>query len=250
MYRTVIPARRPLPRRQHPLASPRGRWRAAQRLAGGLRPAALARVERAAEAEVDALLARPDFQKLLAACRALEAMPEAERLARLEGLAWFVLEHALAEGDWRCAAFVLMERCRGRNPARTLAQRVMARQARAAKPPAAAEPPTAAKPKAAAAAPATRPNTPFCDRHVEGVLARAGAALGNAVVEEHAARHAAEAEVASPPAAPEVLAAPAACQPRRLDGVAARLRSGAATWVADPQPAPLKGLLRAWAQGP
>jgi hypothetical protein len=89
---------------------------------------------------------------------------------------------------------------------------------------------------------------------VAGVLARAGAALGDAVVEEHALRHAAENAVATPPAAPEVSAdlpaAPAVRRPRRLDGVAARLRSGAATWVAEPQPAPVKGLLRAWAQGP
>jgi hypothetical protein len=79
-----MPAGRPA-RRRHPLASPRGRLRAAQRLAGGLRPAAVALIERAAEAEVDALLARPDFVKLLAACRALEALPEEERSARLEG---------------------------------------------------------------------------------------------------------------------------------------------------------------------
>jgi hypothetical protein len=240
--------------RRHPLASPRGRLRAAQRLAGGLRPAALARIERVAGAEVDALLARPDFQKLLAACQALEALPEAERLRRLEGLAWFVLEHALAEGDWRCAAFVLAERQRGHNPARTLAQGVVARQARAVKPPATAKPSIAAKPKAAAMAPAARSDAPFRDRHVAGVLARAGAALGDAVVAEHAARHAAEAEVATPPAALEAPAAPpvapAVRRPRRLDSVAARLRSGAATWVADPPPAPVKGLPRAWAQGP
>jgi hypothetical protein len=126
-----MPARRPAPRRL-PLGSPRGRLHAAQRLAGSLRPAALARVERVQEVEVETLLARPDFMKLLAACRALEAMPEAERLARLEGLAWFVLEWALAEGDWRCAAFVLAERRVGRNPARTIARKVIARQRRAA----------------------------------------------------------------------------------------------------------------------
>ena len=84
--------------------------------------------------------------------------------------------------------------------------------------------------------------------------ARAGAALGDAVVAEHAARHAAENAVATPPAAPEVAAdlpaTPAARRPRRLESVAARLRSGAATWVAEAQPAPVKGLLRAWAQGP
>jgi hypothetical protein len=135
MYRTDMPARRPLPPRRHPLASPRGRLRAAQRLAGGLRPAALARLERVAEAEVDALLARPGFQRLLAALAALEA---------------------------------------------------------------AAMEPTSAPPRSAAVAPAS----------------------------------------------------PTALRQRRLDAVAARLRSSAASWVAEVQPAAAKDLLRAWAQGP
>jgi hypothetical protein len=141
-----------------------------------LRPAAVAHIERAAGAGVDALLARPDFVRLLAACRALEALPEAERLVRLEGLAWFVLEQALAEGNWRCAAFVLAERRLGRNPARTLAQRVVTRQRRAAKPPAVTA--RAAEP-AAVAAPASRSDcAPPRRDPAARVVARAGAACG------------------------------------------------------------------------
>jgi hypothetical protein len=249
MYRTDMPTRRPLAPRRHPLALPRGRLRAAQRLAGGLRPAALARVERVAEAEVDALLARPDFQRLVAALEALEAMPEEDRLRRLEGIAFFVLEHALAEGDWRCAAFVLTERRLGRNPALTLARRAVARQRRAAKPPPEAPAKSAAEHRPAA-------ESAYCP--ASAVVARAEARLRDAVVDEHAARHAAEAaaEVPTGPApAPHSFPmatslCPTAPRQRRLDAVAARLRSGAASWVAEPQPAPAKGLLRAWAQGP
>jgi hypothetical protein len=235
--------------RRHPLASPRGRLRAAQRLAGGLRPAALAHLEQADGAEVDALLARPDFMKLLAACQALQAMPEAERLRRLEQIAWFVLELALAEGDWRCAAFVLIERRLGRNPASTLARRAVARQRRVAKPP------TPATPKAAAAMAAPRSPGPSAalSSHdpATQVVARAGARLRDAVVEEHAVRHAAEEAAAEPAnaAAPSPTST-AVPRPRRLDGLSARLRSGTATVVAEPPAATVKGLLRAWAQGP
>jgi hypothetical protein len=148
--------RRPASPRHHPLSAPRGQLRAAQRLAGGLRKAAVARAERVQEAEIDALLAQPDFRELLDALAALEALPEEERLRYLERLAWFVLERALADDDWRCAAFILAERRMGRNPARTLAQRAMARQRRAAQPTALPAPETGA---AAAAAPASQPGS-------------------------------------------------------------------------------------------
>ena len=250
-----MPLRRPSRSCNHPLGSPRGRLRAAQRLAGGLRPAALARVERAAEAEVDALLARPDFRNLLAACRALETMPEEERLRRLEGLAWFVLEQALADTDWRCAAFVLTERRLGRNPARTLARKAVAWQRRAAKPPT----PMAPAAEAAAAVRSPQPVATSCHDLAAQVVARAGAALRDAVVHEHALRHPAEAAPAGlepsdlsadgreASAAPATSAVP---YPRRLDGLAGRLRSGGQACAAEPQAAPVKCLLRAWAQGP
>jgi hypothetical protein len=45
-------------------------------------------------------------------------------------------------------------------------------------------------------------------------------------------------------------AVPVAPRQRRLEAVATRLRSGTESCVAEPQPAPAKGLLRAWAQGP
>jgi hypothetical protein len=245
----MCPRRLPLPCRRHPLASPRGRLRAAQRLVSGLRPAALAQVERVAEAEVDALFARPDFQKLLRALEALEATPAEDRLRRLEGIAWFVLEQALAEGDWRCAAFVLTERRLGRNPALTLARRAVARQQRRAVQPSPEAPAASAAERRPTAKPA------YCP--ASAAVARAGARLRDAVVEEHAIRHAAEAAAWVPtepvpalPSSPAVTPASPVAPRRRLEAVAARLRSGAASCVAEPQPAPVKGLLRAWAQGP
>jgi hypothetical protein len=81
------------------------------------------------------------------------------------------------------------------------------------------------------------------------VIGRAGAALRDAVVHEHAVRHAAEAAADAPAAAPPPAPA-AAPRPRRLDGLAARLRSGVAAVVTEPQAAPVKSLLRARAQGP
>jgi hypothetical protein len=77
-------------------------------------------------AEVKALLTQPDFQQLVETCREFDAMPADERLAMLEHLALTVLEHALARGDVRVALFFLRERRQGRNPARTLATRVLA----------------------------------------------------------------------------------------------------------------------------
>jgi hypothetical protein len=170
-----------------------------------------------------------------------------------------VLEHALADTDWRCAAFVLVERRLGRNPAHTLAQRAVAWQARAAKPPT----PMAPAAEAAAAVRPPQPVATSCHDPAAQVVARAAAALRDAMVREHALRHAAEAAPAGrepsdgipdpyvgsgeASAAPAIPAVP---RPRRLDGLAARLRSGAASCAAEPQPAPVKGLLCAWAQGP
>jgi hypothetical protein len=111
------------PRRPH---SPRlDPYRLGFRLVHGLTPAQAARAERAPLAEVEALLAQPEFQELLQTCRELDAMPAEERLALLERMALTVLEHALASGDLRAALFFLRERQQGRNPARMLALKAL-----------------------------------------------------------------------------------------------------------------------------
>ena len=94
----------------------------------------MARAEAVAEREIDALLAQPDFQELVEALEELQGLPEAERLRRLERHAWCVLEMALADSDWRAAAFVADQLRRGFNPARMLAKGVLKAQARAAAP--------------------------------------------------------------------------------------------------------------------
>jgi hypothetical protein len=95
-------------------------YRLGFRLAHGLTPAQAARAERAPLADVEALLAQPDFQQLLETCREFDAMPADKRLAMLEHLALTILEHALARGDVRAALFLLRERRQGRNPATRL----------------------------------------------------------------------------------------------------------------------------------
>jgi hypothetical protein len=226
-----MPARHPTPRRP-PLSAPRGRLRAAYRLTAGMSPARLAHAEGVPQAEVDALLAQPDFQELLQALAEMEALPEAERLRRLERMAWHVLEMALADGDWRAAAFVADQMRRGCHPARSLAQSVIDAQARAA---------------------AARPGKPVRPRRarpydaVDAALGRAASGLRAILGLEAALAHLPEPQVAEP------VETPAATQPaaksRRPHPLPARLRAGTAV---RPEAAPddPRGLLRAWAQGP
>jgi hypothetical protein len=114
----VMRARRPRQSRIDP-------YRLGFRLVHGLSPAQAARAERTPLADVEALLAQPEFQELLETCRELHAMPAGERLALLERMALTVLEHALARGDIRAALFFLRERQQGRNPAHTLALKAL-----------------------------------------------------------------------------------------------------------------------------
>src|SRR5687767_12356243 len=118
MTLAMLSSRRPRPARID-------EYRLGFRLAHGLTPAQAARAERAPLADVEALLAQPDFQQLLETCREFDAMPADKRLAMLEHLALTILEHALARGDVRAALFFLRERRHGRNPAHTLATRVL-----------------------------------------------------------------------------------------------------------------------------
>jgi hypothetical protein len=170
--------------------------RLAHRLAAGVPKARAAAAERIAEAELDALLARPDFAELLSTVRELRDLPDDEKLAKLEAAAWTVLQLALADGDVRAALFVMHERRLGRDPRRTLATRAIAAERRAA---ATAEP----RP---APAPAPRPPAlPGPGRWAKDVARR----LRQAVVREHALTREAE-----PPAAPPAREAiPAADRP-------------------------------------
>jgi hypothetical protein len=125
------------------------------------------------EREVEALLAQPDLQELVQALREFEELPEAERLRLLGRRAWHVRELALADGDWRAAAFFADQIARRHNPDRTLARGVINAQARAAT--------TAAPPKEAKARPPTLPR-PY--KPVAAALRRAAASLRAATLHE------------------------------------------------------------------
>ena len=203
-------ARRPTSRRP-PLSAPRGQLRAAYRLAGGMSPARLARVEAVAEREIDALLAQPDFQELLAALAEMVELPEEERLRQLERMAWCVLEMALADSDWRAAAFIADQMRRGCHPARSLAKAVIAAQARAAAPP-------PAEPKPA------RPHRPCPYDAVDAAMGRAASGLRAILGLEAAQVHLPEPAAAEPGEAPAASEQPA--RPRRPNALTARHSAG------------------------
>ena len=213
-------AHRPSSRRP-PLSAPRGQLRAAYRLSAGLSPAAVARAEAVAEREITALLAQPDFQELVEALEELQGLPEEERLLRLERHAWCVLEMALADSDWRAAAFVADQLRRGFNPARMLAKGVLKAQARAAAPP----PTQTAEP--------TVPPPPRASRPYDAVGAamRRAAAAMRATIAAETALALAPGRPATVPAPPPATASEptAPARPRRPDALAARLRGGIAT---------------------
>jgi hypothetical protein len=118
------------------LRSPRPRrpdeLRLGLRLAAGVGVGKAAAAEGVAEAEVEALLASPDFAGLVEDCRAIRDLPRDARLARLEALALDMLELAMTRGDTRAIVFFLGERRAFRDPARTLALGALAAERRAA----------------------------------------------------------------------------------------------------------------------
>ena len=200
---------------------------------------AVARAETVAEREITALLAQPDFRELVEALEELQGLPEEERLRRLERHAWCVLEMALADSDWRAAAFVAHQLARGFNPARMLAKGVLKAQARAAAPP----PTPAAGPAAPPAArhPALRRrgrrDRPRRGRDTRRYRRRGGPGpcAWPAVDRTH------------PPAA-------ATSEPTAPAGPAGRTLWPPGCAAAPPAPVTAatdpRGLLRAWAQGP
>jgi hypothetical protein len=151
------------------------------RLAAGLTPAQAARSEGIPVAEVECLLAEPAFLELVAAYRAIEALPPAERVARLKQLAWGVLEMAMVDGDVRVALFVAAMSASGRDPGQILAEAVVREAERASKPP----PP--ARPSPHSPLPPRRSRRPATDP-LPALLTRAGAHARRLVKAELAAR--------------------------------------------------------------
>ena len=115
-------------------------------------PAQAARAEGLPGDEAEALLARPDFGRLVQDFRDLAALGREERLARLEALAFDVLEDAIGAGDVRVVLWFLSERHAGRDPVRRVAEAVVRQAERAgAAPHAAARPAARPSPDAPAA---------------------------------------------------------------------------------------------------
>jgi hypothetical protein len=97
-----------------------------QKLSLGLTPAQVARLEGLGTFEVETLLADPDFASLAEGYRALHAMPEDEQRRILSQLARHLLMEATALGDVRVATFIILQERMGHDPARTLADGVIA----------------------------------------------------------------------------------------------------------------------------
>jgi hypothetical protein len=100
--------------------------RMGHKLSIGLTPKQVARLEGMGAAEVEILLADQSFAALAEGYRALHAMPEEEQRRILTQLARHLLMEATALGDVRVATYILLQERMGRDPARTLADGVIA----------------------------------------------------------------------------------------------------------------------------
>ena len=108
--------------------------RMGQKLSMGLTPKQVARLEGMASADVESLVAEPEFKALIDGYNTLHAMPEDEQRRILTQLARHLLMEATALGDVRVAMFILLQERMGKDPARTLADGVIAASKRAAAP--------------------------------------------------------------------------------------------------------------------
>jgi hypothetical protein len=108
--------------------------RMGQKLSMGLTPKQVARLEGMASADVETLIAEPEFKALIDGYNTLYAMPEDEQRRILTQLARHLLMEATALGDVRVTMFILLQERMGKDPARTLADGVTAANRRAAQP--------------------------------------------------------------------------------------------------------------------
>jgi hypothetical protein len=146
-------------------------------------------------ADVETLVAEPEFKALIDGYTTLHSMPEGEQRRILTQLARHLLMEATALGDVRVAMFILLQERMGKDPARTLADGVIAANKRAAAP--------APAPRTPSSSPrAPRPSDDPDLRTMQRVESR----LRGELQQEHAAVHAAVAADEAPPmaeAAPE-----------------------------------------------
>jgi hypothetical protein len=162
--------------------------RLGQKLSMGLTPKQVARLEGMASAEVETLVAEPEFKALIDGYNTLRAMPEDEQRRILTQLARHLLMEATALGDVRVAMFILLQERMGKDPARTLADGVIAASKRAAAPAPAPRTPS----------PSPRPARPSDDPDLR-TMQRVESRLRGELQQEHAAVHAAVAADEAPP---------------------------------------------------
>ena len=172
--------------------------RMGQKLSMGLTPKQVARLEGMAPADVETLVAEPEFKALIDGYNTLHAMPEDEQRRILTQLARHLLMEATALGDVRVAMFILLQERMGKDPARTLADGVIAANKRAAQPAPAPRSPS----------PSPRAHRPSDDPDLR-TMQRVESRLRGELQQEHAAVHAAVAaddtgpvEEGQPPASP------------------------------------------------
>jgi hypothetical protein len=178
--------------------------RLGHKLSIGLTPAQAARLEGLSAANIETLVAEPEFKALIDGYNTLHAMPEEEQRRILTQLARHLLMEATALGDVRVAMFILLQERMGKDPARTLADGVIAANRRAAAP---APAPRTPSPSPRAARPSDAPEL----RTMQRVESR----LRGELQQEHAAVHAAVAADESPPVAEEPIADPEPPQRQR-----------------------------------
>jgi hypothetical protein len=162
--------------------------RMGQKLSMGLTPKQVARLEGMAAADVETLVAEPDFKALIDGYNTLHAMPEDEQRRILTQLARHLLMEATALGDVRVAMFILLQERMGKDPARTLADGVIAANRRAAQPAPAPRTPS----------PSPRPARPSDDPELR-TMQRVESRLCGELQQEHAAVQAAMAADEAPP---------------------------------------------------
>jgi hypothetical protein len=175
--------------------------RMGQKLSMGLTPKQVARLEGMVPADVETLVAEPEFKALIDGYNTLHAMPEDEQRRILTQLARHLLMEATALGDVRVAMFILLQERMGKDPARTLADGVIAASKRAAAPAPAPRTPS----------PSPRPSRPSDDPDLR-TMQRVESRLRGELQQEHAAVNAA---VAADEAPPVEEPAPDAEPPRR-----------------------------------
>jgi hypothetical protein len=163
--------------------------RTGHKLSIGLTPKQVARLEGLPTADVESLLADSDFAALAEGYRALYAMPQEEQRRILTQLARHLLMEATALGDVRVATYILLQERMGKDPARTLADGVIAAAGR--------EPRPAPLPALRTPSASPRPAYPSDDPDLRA-MQRVENRLCSELAHEHAAVHAAVAADEAP----------------------------------------------------